>query len=575
MSLPELSSPTVGNSANGTRGATPPAGAGDPLDLLLGHLRELISSHAAAFLAIDAEHKSIEVAAEWFASPAVRDAIEPALRRPAPSELPVLVEAAMGRGSPLFLPRIEDWQAAPRLRSQFGDSGGEAGGDPWSAFARSSVIACPVRTAIGRTLGVLVVASLEPALPLRKADLRLVEVLADLAALALERSQLLAAEAARARQELLLKRAAEDMSRSLESGDVYLRVVEHATSVTGADHGLLSRLIPDASRLVTAAESGAGGEAAIDQAPPREVARTRTPLVGGPGDRSMHAPVALGPRLFGVLSVARQTGPAFGQQDLELLGELARLAAAAMANAIDFERERRIAQALTRGFVPDSLPEVAGYELGVRSEPADSQPTGGDLYGVWALPSGEVAVLVGDVAGKGVETAALSAMARFFIEARSWDCSGPAEVLAQANTMLRGRLPSDTFVTAFFALLTPRGLRCASAGHLSPLLLRRGGELEEVAATGLPLGIERGPDFSERLVEFGPGDLMVAFTDGLLEARRAGELFGPERFASLVKEAGARAGDLDQLVRLVHDGVHEWGHGLSDDAVLLAVRRRG
>ena len=96
-----------------------------------------------------------------------------------------------------------------------------------------------------------------------------------------------------------------------------------------------------------------------------------------------------------------------------------------MANAMDFDRERRIARALTRGFVPDALPDLPDWELGLLYEPAAHQPAGGDLYGAWDVPGGEVALLVGDVAGKGVETAALSAMARFFIEARSWDCPGP------------------------------------------------------------------------------------------------------------------------------------------------------
>ncbi|HEV2786351.1 MAG TPA: GAF domain-containing SpoIIE family protein phosphatase, partial [Solirubrobacteraceae bacterium] len=441
----------------------------------------------------------------------------------------------------------------------------------WETFAGASVIACPVRTAIGRTLGVLFVTSVDPARPLQKADLRVVEVLADLAALALERSELLAAEGARARQELLLKRAAEDMSGSLECDEVYRRVVDHAVGLTAADDGLLSRLQPGTSRLVTAAGSGATDGELFEPAVLGEVARERSPLTC---PRSMHVPVALGPRLFGVLSVGRSDDPAFGDGELKLVQELARLAAAAMANAIDFERERRISRALTRGFVPNSVPELPGYELGVLWEPAESQPTGGDLYGVWALPNGEAAVLIGDVAGKGVETAAMSAMARFFIEARSWDGLGPARVLAQANTMLRSRLPSDTFVTAFLALLTREGLRYANAGHLSPLLVREGeAELSEARGGGLPLGIDASATYDEHTIEFAPGDLMLGFTDGIVEARRGGELFGAERLEQALIAVSSRPGGLSDLVRRLHAEVHEWASGLSDDAALLAVRR--
>ena len=130
--------------------------------------------------------------------------------------------------------------------------------------------------------------------------------------------------------------------------------------------------------------------------------------------------------------------------------KLARSSAAAIANAIDFQRERRIARALTLGFVPESLPRLPGYETGLLYAPAANEATGGDVYGAWPVGGGDsVAVLVGDVAGKGVETAALSAMVRFFVEARSWDSLCPAKVLEQANSMLLGRLPRDAFVTAF------------------------------------------------------------------------------------------------------------------------------
>ena len=156
----------------------------------------------------------------------------------------------------------------------------------------------------------------------------------------------------------------------------------------------------------------------------------------------MHAPIELGPRLYGVLTVGHEEPDRFDEDDLELLVKLARSSAGAIANAIDFQRERRIARALTQGFVPQSLPELPGYETGLLYAPAAGEATGGDVYGAWPVAGGDkVAVLVGDVAGKGVETAALSAMVRFFIEARSWDTLSPAQVLEQANAMLLGRLP--------------------------------------------------------------------------------------------------------------------------------------
>ena len=318
-----------------------------------------------------------------------------------------------------------------------------------------------MRTAIGRPLGVILLASLDPSAPLGADDLRSVEVVTDLTAMAMEGASLLETEARRARDELRLKRAAEAVSGSLEAEEVHRRVVDHAASVTGGSKALLTRLDSRARELRAVASvdfslGEEGGRLSLDGGAVGQVARTRSAVLlrradaEGQDDRMMrtegigcfmHAPLELGPRLYGVLSVAHEDPDRFGNEDLELLVQLARSSTAAIANAIDFERERRIARALTLGFVPESLPELPGYETGLLYSPAAGEPTGGDIYGIWKLPDGDVALLIGDVAGKGVETAALSAMVRFFVEARSWDETSPATVLAQTNAMLGGRLP--------------------------------------------------------------------------------------------------------------------------------------
>jgi GAF domain-containing protein len=454
----------------------------------------------------------------------------------------------------------------------------------WEVCRSASVIACPVKTAYGRMLGVLVVMALPPAPALGGAELRTVQVLADLSGMALERAELLEAEGRRSRGEARLKRAAEAMSGSLELDDVYRNVAEHAALVTGASKALLTRLNGRDRELRPAASVDFSD--AMERRFPvgsgvlGEVARARKPLIAGadpdtwtPGmGASMHAPIALGPRLYGVLSVAHPEPGAFGEEELELLVKLARSSAAAIVNAIDFQRERRIARALTLGFVPELLPDVAGYETGLLYAPAANEPTGGDVYGAWGLPGGEVAVLVGDVAGKGVETAALSAMVRFFIEARSWDSARPSVVLEQANAMLLSRLPRDTFVTAFFGLLTPGRLVYCNAGHLPPLHVA-GGLARSLEGHGLPLGIDESPGYAEGELRLAPGELVFAYTDGLIEARRAGEMYGVERITALVERRAELLGP-EGLVRAAHEEVSSWSDGLSDDAVALALRRR-
>jgi GAF domain-containing protein len=521
---------------------------------LVEHVRALIPVSAVTFATRDRRETATERSASWHS--------DTELRRP----MEALVEAVLERDRSLFLPRLDAWEGTP-----------EELVTEESPLRGASVIVCPLRTEIGNVLGVLVVASVDPAAPLRRSDLSTVGVVADLAAMALERAGLLEEESRRGRDELALKRAAEAVSASLELDEVYLRVAEQAAEVTGATQARLTRLNARSGELLTVADldltgPSEGGPLEVEGDRVARIARTRRPELDG-GERSlMHAPIELGPRLYGVLTVAHERPGRFSERQLDLLARLARSSAAAIANAIDFGRERRIARALTLGFVPESLPVLPGYETGLLYAPALGEPTGGDVYGAWLLPGGDVAVLVGDVAGKGVENAALSAMVRFFVEARSWDARSPADVLEQTNAMLMERLPSDTFVTAFYGVLSPRSLRWAGAGHLPPLHLS-GSCVRELHADGLPLGVDASPGYGESELELAPGDLVFAFTDGLVEARRGTETFGLRRLARSVGTLAQAIGPED-LVVAVHDEIADWSGGLGDDAVALALRRR-
>ena len=539
---------------------------GDPLHLLTEHVRDHPRMDAAAFVVVDPDRGTTEPAAAWFASPIVEKAVAPHLTRPYNPARPGLVEIVLDRAQPLYLVRVDSWQAAGLLRAQVEHEADKGfAGEVWDAFGPASMIACPVRTPLGRTVGVLAAVSLDPSRPLEPSDLATLCALADLAALARERADLGTAEAAHERQEVLLKRAAEDAAASLEVPEVEHHVVAHALELVGADRVVLTRSQPRGA----AAAAGLAVDCEPSMGAVAEVSRSRVPQVDG---SAIHVPVALGPRLFGVLSAFRISGESFAAADADLLGRLARSSAAAMANAVDFDHERRIARALTRGFVPDSLPSLAGWELGLLYEPAARQPAGGDVYGAWEVPDGDIALLIGDVAGKGVETAALSAMARFFIEARSWHSDSPAETLRQANTLLRERLPRDTFVTAFLGMLKPSGLLYANAGHQPPLILPVGAEPREAGGGGLPLGIDPDTSYEDHALPLGRGDALLAFTDGLVEARRSGELFGENR----IREAAGQAasGGMQDLVTAVHLAAKRFSGGLQDDAVLLALRHR-
>ncbi|HEV7804797.1 MAG TPA: GNAT family N-acetyltransferase [Solirubrobacteraceae bacterium] len=561
------------------------------LEEILSQVRVLLDVDGCAFQTIDLERRHIIPAASWFETSELRTAMEPVLDRPYDPARGGVTEAAVERGDSVLITDMESWKGAGALRMRLRHQlDPEAARMAWEWYRTSTFISCPVRTAGGRTLGVLALSASPPRPPLSEEQLRVTEVFASLAALALERSELLEREADRARTEELLHGAAQEMTASLDLDAVYQAIVDQATLISGAAAATLLRLDVMTQTLRGVAATGGAGGASARRVPVAEgivghVARTGEPYVGAPtdgesaelgdgdgGGSCVHVPVGLGPRRFGVLSVMHPDPGALGARELALLESLTRPAAAAIANALEFQHERRIAGALTRGFIPDAPPELDGFELGLVYEPVGHEVSGGDIFGVWRLPAGALALLVGDVSGKGLEVAAVSAMVRFFIEARTWDSSSPSTVLEQTNSILRSRLPGGVaLVTAFLAIVDGELLRYANAGHIPPIVVGPHRPPIELPTTGLPLGVHDDASFTQRELRFGPGELLFACTDGLHEARRGGEQFGQDRVAQLVAEHAATRTP-QELVALAYARVVAWTPQLGDDVAIIALR---
>lgn len=566
-----------------------PAWLRHTLEEIVGQIRRLLDVNACAFQVVDFDTGFIRPQAAWFSTAAVRSAMTPVIERPYDRDRPGVTEAAIERGNALLIGRFDEWEGAKRLRERLHEELEPADARrAWDWYATSSFISCPVRTAGGRTFGVLAISAREGLLG--GEELRVVEVFADLAALALERTELLDREERRGREDRELGHAARAVSASLDLDAVYDAIVEQAGRLIGATRVALRRFEHATADLRTVSAVGISPEGRrrrfhVGEGMIGQVARTGEPYVSSPADAGrfaqefldregigsfMHVPIALGGRLFGVLTASHQEPGRFGAHELGRLEALGVPAAGAIANALDFQRERRVAEALTRGFVPGRGSEIPGFELGVVYEPAGHEVGGGDVFGVWTLPSGALAALVGDVSGKGLEVAALAAMVRFFIEARTWDCERPAEVLAQTDRLLRERLPSGCFVAAFMGVITDGRLRWANAGHAPPVLLGPDGP-QPLGATGVPLGVEEDARYEEGEAPFTRGDVLFAATDGLLEARREGEFFGGERLMAVVAEHG-REMTASELVTAVRREVADWATDLDDDLVLLALR---
>jgi serine phosphatase RsbU (regulator of sigma subunit) len=241
----------------------------------------------------------------------------------------------------------------------------------------------------------------------------------------------------------------------------------------------------------------------------------------------------------------------FTQDDLTLLLGVASQASIALCNARFHrdmllhqlrEKDMETAHHVQRALLPQSLPEVPGYEFYAYYEAA--QQVGGDYYQFTSMPGGRLAVLLGDVAGKGV--AAALVMAKFSVEARVCLLAEPdlAKAVSKLNAVMSKAALADRFVTLVTVVLDPAGhtATLVNAGHPSPLISRRAsGTLEEAApkdTSGPPIGIIDGIDYECRQVRLEPGDSLVLFSDGVTDAMNAEEHTFRTRGVRAVLEAG-------------------------------------
>jgi serine phosphatase RsbU (regulator of sigma subunit)/predicted ester cyclase len=245
------------------------------------------------------------------------------------------------------------------------------------------------------------------------------------------------------------------------------------------------------------------------------------------------------------------------------------------------ERERigqelRVARSIQQASLPKEVPQLEGWQINPYYQPA--REVGGDFYDFFELDDERVGVVVGDATGKGVPAAlvvsATSSMLRAV--ARVLGSSSPGEVLSQVNETLVARIPQNMFVTCFYAILDPKSatLSYANAGHDLPYLRRSDGDVEELRARGMPLGLMPGMGYEEGEIYLAEGNRVLFYSDGLVEAHNPkGEMFGFPRLQELVAEHGAEERSLgnlllEELYSFVGDGWEQ-----EDDITLLTLRR--
>ncbi|WP_372481553.1 SpoIIE family protein phosphatase [Streptomyces flavotricini] len=299
------------------------------------------------------------------------------------------------------------------------------------------------------------------------------------------------------------------------------------------------------------------------------------------GQRAILAPLRGRRRVIGSAVFLRSPErPAFEQNDLLVAAQLATHTALGIDKAVLYGREAYIADELQRTMLPDSLPQPTGVRLASRYLPAaETARVGGDWYDAIPLPGSRVALVVGDVMGHSMTSAAIMGQLRTTAQTLAQLDLPPAEVLHHLDEQAQ-RLGSDRMATCLYAVYDPVSHRItiANAGHPPPVLLHLGGRAEVLRVPpGAPIGVG-GVDFEAVELDAPAGATLLLYTDGLVESRLRDVWTGIEQLRERLATTAQLTG-LDHpppLEALCDDVLDMLGPGdRDDDIALLAARFDG
>jgi serine phosphatase RsbU (regulator of sigma subunit) len=284
-------------------------------------------------------------------------------------------------------------------------------------------------------------------------------------------------------------------------------------------------------------------------------------------------PLIAGGRPIGAMSLVNaESRRRFDAATLAFAQQIADRAAIAVENSRLYTAQAVIAATLQRGLLPEALPEIDGWDVAALYRPAgDGVEVGGDFYDAFPVSGGWL-VLIGDITGKGVAAAAMTAMVRHSARIIGEETPEPALILGRLDATLRGQ-SQLSLCSVLCLLIRDAHVTISSAGHPLPLLLRDG-RIEPVGQPGPLLGAFADASWLQASVSLAPGETLVLYTDGVTDAVGAnGGRFGDERLRELLgRSTGSHPDDL--LAALEAELTTFQVGAQADDTAALALRRR-
>ena len=289
-------------------------------------------------------------------------------------------------------------------------------------------------------------------------------------------------------------------------------------------------------------------------------------------------------RMIGLLSVFnKKAEEGFSQDDQRLLSIIATQSAQVIENARLLEEEQallriqdelRLAYEIQIQLLPTTTPRINGYDIAGKAIPA--KEVGGDYFDFIVIDNNRLAFCLGDVSGKGMPAALLMSTLQAAVRTQTMLHTAVDDCLRRMNTLLFRCTIAEKFATLFYAVLDTRTheLRYANAGHHYPFLFSDGEDHTELSSTGIVLGVFESTSFTERILTFESGDVLVAYSDGITDAVNVkDEEFGEHRLIEVImRNRSETAGKLvDAIVKAVQ--LHSGDAPQMDDMTLLVIRR--
>lgn len=430
--------------------------------------------------------------------------------------------------------------------------------------------------------------------------------IAQQAAIAIENARLFERSRQSAREAGLLLEASETLTSALNINDVLQRLGIVATELTGLKRGSIQFYDAESQVIEFVASIGQPNFAAGTRISLAEMGNTLAPVYVEMrtvviGDLQSETPLGELAQdldmksLLGVPIVQRDeiigglfldspgVTPAFTSSQIRLAEAIAREAALAISNARlyekirdAYERERYVADVLQRSFLPERLPRIPNTELAVYyASASETAKIGGDFYDFIDISDSLIGLVVGDVSGKGIEAASTTALAKYTMRSFAYQTKHASGAVEMANRVISRDIEAGTFITLVYAVYDWHNgcLLISNAGHPHPIhysgTLRQARQIENFNAA---FGVLPDLAYTETVERLSDDDILVFYTDGVIEARQGSEFYGVERLMRAIEVHAELSAE--ELVERVIEEVTLFARGCLTDDIALSILRR-